>query len=291
MTPLHLLSVLRRFVYAILVGLLVLIHSPAHSAADAAPPEPGPENGGLRIRFTVTPAADAGKEGYDMRLDVLNVSKEPITLRAGWTREDEHRDLKGYIEASTGIETYPAIAPWIGGVMQGQRTAPQPEQALKAGEVLTVQWHTAGRRLKNGVTNPNEVQNPTFPTPGLYSVHAKVVIITPQRNVLLRSNEVLVPVGGSREMPKHTFGHLLNADEQAKTGVLGLGALHLIEIGDHFRVAGGGFKGNHWRMTITHVQPEYSVGQLEPEPLPPEFKPREQFFPKQHSSATLLTER
>jgi hypothetical protein len=83
----------------------------------------------------------------------------------------------------------------MGGVTVGQRKSPQPEQVLKPGETLSVRWRTEGRHLKNRVTNPNEVQNPEFPFPGLYSVHATVHVITSERTVPLRSNEQLVSVG------------------------------------------------------------------------------------------------
>ena len=107
--------------------------------------------------------------------------------------------MTDYLEAAANIECVPAIAPWMGGVAQGQRMSPQPQHSLKAGETLTVRWQSEGRKLKNRVTNPNEVQNPTFPFAGLYSVHATIDVITGEGVVRLRSNEQLVPVGGSRD--------------------------------------------------------------------------------------------
>jgi hypothetical protein len=132
---------------------------------------------------------------------------------------------------------------------------------LKAGDVLSVRWQTEGRHLKNRVTNPNEVQNPEFPFPGLYSVHAIVDVIASERTVRLRSNEQLVPVGGSRAMPKYTFGQLWQVDGEKKTATLGLGSLHKIELGDQFEI--GYSKGMHWKLTITSVLPRYSSGTLE----------------------------
>jgi len=88
------------------------------------------------------------------------------------------------------------------------RTTPQPEYVLKAGAVLSFGWRSDGRRLKNKVTDPNNVQNPEFPFPGQYSVHAMLRINTSERMVLLRSNEQLVSIGGSRESPKHSYGQL-----------------------------------------------------------------------------------
>ena len=219
---------------SILVALIAFSTTAFVSAAE--PPEPGPENGGLRMRLVVVPHVRAHFESYEVFLDVLNVTNRPITLRAGWSNDQEPGDVRDYLEASTSIETYPAIAPWMGQVRAAHRTVAQPETVLKAGEVLSLRWQTNGRHLKNRVTNPNEVQNPSFPLPGLYSVHATVAIITPERTVQLRSNEQLLPVGGSREMPKHSYGALLDASAERKTGTLNFGSLQRIERGDQFQI-------------------------------------------------------
>lgn len=242
---------------------LVLLASIRPALAQPALPEPGPENGGLRMRLTVVPNADAGTEGYDVRVELLNVSNQPIILRADWRgRGGSDGDLQAYVEAATSIETYPAITPWIGQVMQGTAPSPQPEEVLAAGGTLTVQWRTAGRRLKNKVTDPNAVQNPDFPTPGLYAVHAVLVLPITDRTVLLRSNEQLVPIGGSLAMPKHTFGTLSFADAATKTGGVNLGSLHRIEVGDEFQMQAG-FRES-WKLTVTKVEPWSAFGTLEP---------------------------
>lgn len=254
----------------------------AVQAADtmAGVPEAGPENGGLRLALSVVPRAQdnktgrneteankaaANQQGFDVRLDLANVSNDDIKLQAAWWYDADTGDLKDYLAAATSIETYPAIAPWRGGVQAGHRTTPQPEQVLKAGEVLTVRWQTDTRRLKNHVTDPNQVQNPEFPTPGLYSVHANLALDLPKGRVLLRSNEVQVPVGNTRELPKHTYGQLMGVDSDAKIGTLNLGSLHKIQQGDEFVHFS---KRGSWKLTLTDVYPDYSVGNLEPIPFP-----------------------
>jgi hypothetical protein len=238
------------------------------------------------LRLVVAPRADTGKDGYEVRIDLINSSANPVTLRAGW-RYDDAGDLKDYLDAATSIECVPAVAPWIGGVREGQRKTPQPEHLLKAGETLSVRWQTEGQRLKNRVTNPNEVQNPAFPFPGLYSVHATLEVITSASTLSLRSNEQLVPVGGSRAMPKYTMGQLLNVDAEKKEAIVGLGALHKIEPGDQFEI--GHPKGMHWKLTITRVDPRMSWGNLElltRSTFPPYSNP-----PLQYMSAVLLRQK
>jgi hypothetical protein len=224
-------------------------------------PEPGPENGGLRLRLIATPRADAAREGYDAKIDLLNVSDHPITLKAQWRSESDAGDVKDYLAAATSIECVPAVAPWVGGVAEGQRTSPQPEYVLKPGETLSANWQTDGRHLKNRVTNPNDVQNPHFPFDGLYAVHATIDVITANATVRLRSNEQLVSVGGSHAMPKYTLGRLWNVDPEKKTAVLSLGSLQKIAVGDQFEI--GHPKGEHWKLTITRVEPTISFGELE----------------------------
>lgn len=245
-----------------LLLLLSLSLAAAVTPLGAAPeaPEAGPENGGLRLRLTVTPRSEPTKEGFKVRLEVTNATEQSVTLQAAYPFESSG-DLKAYLEAGAGIECVPTAAPWIGGVAARQRISPQPQQALRGGETLTVEWQTDGRRLKNRVTDPGKVQNPELTFSGLYSIHATLTVVADGRAVRLRSNEQLVPVGGSRAMPKHTYGRLWFVDPETKTARLSLGSLHKVVEGDRFEI--GSPKGGHWKLTITQVDEETSTGRLE----------------------------
>jgi hypothetical protein len=194
-----------------------------------------------------------------VRVDLLNTSERAITLRAAWKYE-ETGDLKDYIDAATSIECVPAVRRWTGQIMAERRKSPQPEQALKPGVVLPVRWLTEGRHLKNRVVDPFTVQNPEFPLPGLYSVHATLTVIIGERSVRLRSNEQLVSVGGSRVMPKSTFGQLFQVEADGKTALLSLGSLHKIETGDQFEYHTMREQG---KLIVTTVNPDFSIGKLE----------------------------
>jgi hypothetical protein len=239
------------------VVCLLALRAPAAVAAD---PEPGPEHGGLRLRLVVMPRAAKEGEGFEVRVDLVNTSEQTITLEGGWERDDDAGSVQDYLEAATTIECVPAIAPWIGGTQASPgRERPQPTHQLPAGETLSMRWQSAGRQLKNRVSDPIVVQNPTFPFPGLYSVHASLDVITTAGTFRLRSNEQLVPVGGSRSMPKHTYGQLWSVSEERKTATLGLGSLHQVQVGDQFDMPS---KQAYWRLTITEVRPRYSDGTL-----------------------------
>jgi hypothetical protein len=226
----------------------------------APQPEPGPEDGGLRLRLVVGPRATAGKEGFEVRLDLMNVSERAVTLQTGWELE-EQGDVKDYLEAAASIDTFPQIEPWRGGLAARElRRSPQASQALPAGETLSVRWQTDGKRLKNRVSDPTVVQNPTFPFPGMYAAHATLDVITGQGAVRLRSNEQLVSVGGSRAMPRHTYGRVWSANREKKSATLGLGSLHKVAVGDRFEIPS---KTAVWRLTVTEVQPRSSDCTLE----------------------------
>jgi hypothetical protein len=268
--------------------LLFLVAASLARAADPPGVEPGPENGGLRMRLVVVPRSGAPtEERYDVRVDLLNISARPIVLRAAWDHQTDEGDLAAYLIAAASIETDPPIAPWVGQVMQGHRESPQPQRTLAAGDSLALVWRTEGRRLKNAVTDPNAVQNPQFPVPGLYAVHATLIVPTPDGPVRLRSNEQLVSVGGSAKAPRHTFGRLLNVDADAKTATLSLGALHGVRVGDQFGVRSN-FR-DEWTLTVTHVSQEISTGTLTPDPPRAELSSnRPPALPERHTTATLI---
>ena len=236
----------------------LLLALPLFAKDPVALPEPGPEAGGLRLRLVAAPRE--GREGFEVRVDVVNVTEHTITLRAEWRGDEEQGGLKDYLDAATSIECVPEVRPWMGGVTEGRRTQPQPEQVIEGGGTLTATWHTEGRHLKNRVLNPNQVQNPELRMPGLYSVHARLKIITADATVLLRSNEQLLPVGGSRAMPKPTYGTLLDADAERKSATISLGSLHQVAVGDRFEYFS---KMEQGTVTITMVMPDYSTGTLE----------------------------
>lgn len=246
------------FASLIAIVLVTSLVFPAESRAQLES-EPGPADGELRMRLLVTPGPAGGEDGYDLRVDLINVSDHPITLNAAW-KDDDPGSVRDYIEAGIGIECVPAVAPWSGSVLERPRTLPQPQHLLQAGEVLSVSWKTQGRHLKNRVTDPNEVQNPEFPFPGLYSVHATLDLIVGERIIALRSNEQLVPVGGSEASPKSSFGHLLEVDSGGKVAVLDLGSRHKVEPGDQFMYFS---KQTPWKLTLTRVSRGHSLGKIE----------------------------
>ena len=235
-------------------------------------PGPGPEESGLRLRLVVNTQPTGRKEGYEVRVDLVNGGAQPVALRAHHWRSERHDGgFKEFVEAAVSIESHPEIEPWLGQVMAPLEGAiAEPQYKIKPGGTLSLNWRTSGRYLKNIVSNPLEVQNPEFAQDGLHSVHATIVLVAGSRLVRLRSNEQLVPIGGSRKMPKSTYGPLWSADETTKTAMLGLGSLHQVNVGDRFLIHSG-IIGLTWTLTITNVEPDHSVGTLkpsQPDPLP-----------------------
>ncbi len=242
------------------------------SCALANLPEPGPEERGLRLRLAVNARPTGEKEGYEVRVDLVNASAQPVPLRAHhWRSERQDGGFKEFFEAAVSIESYPETEPWLGQVMAPlEGVICEPEYTLQLGETLSLRWRTTGRHLKNVVSNPLEVQNPEFSQDGLHSIHATIVLVAGAHPVRLRSNEQLVPIGGSRNMPKSTYGPLWRADETTRTAMIGLGSLHKVNLGDKFLIHSG-LIGLTWTLTLTNVEPDHSMGTLNPsqtDPLP-----------------------
>ncbi len=243
-------------------------NSVPRAVADSAQPAPGPENGGLRMRLIIAPDKIAETPAQRVKIELLNVTDKPVTLRSAWEHDEQTGNMEDYLESATGIETYPAIEPWSGQVMVGRRSRPQEEKILKAGETVTVSWQTDGRRLKNKVVDPLSVQNPDFPVPGLYSVHAVLHLPTAAGMVLLRSNEQQFAAGDSAALPKSTFGQIISVEMKSNFGQINLGTIHQVKTGDQFRIRTG--YSEYYRLTITRTEPSWSGGTLAPEPLTPD---------------------
>jgi hypothetical protein len=273
------------------LALICALTASAMSGAIAADsmelPESGPENHGLRLRLVAAREMTNGEETFRVRLDLINTTQRPITLTADWPYDQNKGDFREYIEACTSIETFPRIGGWEGQVMADHRALPQPQLELPARGVTTVEWQATDRKLKNTVVRPLEVQNPRFPSDGLYSVHAVAVLRTGNGKCVLRSNEQQVPVGGSRTMPKHPFGTVVRADADANTVTLDLGALQKIAVGDKFLIRTG--MGDFWRMEVNRVGERQSTGKLTPADqhgrVAPDANPR---FPRTGISARLI---
>lgn len=243
------------------------------SHAEPPTPNPGPEAGGLRLSLVITPRPAGGNEGYDVQLALTNSSSENIKLQATQWRARRHEGgFEDYLEAAASVESYPAIEPWLGQTLASvTNSPPEPGYELKPAETLSRRWHASGRRLKNRVSNPLEVQNPEFTESGLHSIHVTLVVMAGGRAVRLRSNEQLVPFGGSNKMPRHTYGHLWWTAEKTRTASLNLGSMHGALAGDRFLIQSENI-GMTWTLTLTKIEPDHSLGTLEPSranPMPP----------------------
>ena len=92
----------------------------------------------------------------------------------------------------------------------------------------------------------------------------------------------MVPIGGSRALPKHTYAALWWTDEKSKMAEIGLGSRHKIGPGDRFLIQTGNI-GMTWVLTITKVETDRSVGSLEPTHVSPALR-----FPTPGSYAALI---
>lgn len=240
-------------------SLVLLIATTCHPAQEF-----GPVSGGLRMRLEVTPLWEQTNEGFRVRINLLNTSKQDITIRPRWTQPSSYQPQPGmqaYIEAALSIESFPPLAPWRGQVGSGHPST-EEQSVLKPGQPLSVEWNATGMRLKNKNPNPLESHNPEFIVAGLYSVHALLALTVDERPIVLRSKEQFVSIGGSQAMPRHTYGEIINVDSKKKTASLKLGSAQGVELGDHFQVERSYFVDT-WELVITQVGNDFSNGRLE----------------------------
>ena len=285
--------------------------SPLSSAAIDLP-EPGPENGGMRLRFIVVPERKGTSETYQVRLDVINVTDQPIRLMGDWPSDSNSGDYKEYLRSDVSFQMEPPIRKWPLQVGVAERKSPQPEYTLNAKETLTVEWKSSGRQLKNKEIHYHENHNPIFPTDGLYFVHATLLLrlvgdgqgqnvetvrptdlskpltnkngakrakeavrreaarsfakaasdSRPHGTIRLRSNEQMVPIGGSYASPKHSLARLWSVNTNDSTAKIDLGISHKIETGDQFLIQTGALE--FWNLQIRRIENDYSEGQLIP---------------------------
>jgi hypothetical protein len=219
--------------------------------------------GGIRMRLLVTPKLEDPAAGHNVQVELINTTQNAISLRLTRPWGDSKGGIEAELEAAVSIESYPPIQPWLGQVAMRGKGEASPECSLKPGQTLSLSWRTPARRLKNQVANPLEIQNPDFTQDGLYSVHATLAVTVAGQPLLLRSNEQLVAIGGSRELPKHTYGRLWWAVEESKKAELSLGSQHKIAVGDRFLIHTGTI-GWTWTLTITSVKDDRSEGTLVP---------------------------
>jgi len=273
---------------------VILLSTGACFAAESTPsPNPGPESAGLRLRFVVESRRADSVDEFHVRVDLINVTDEPIKVSGDWPNHMKG-SFQEYMEGATSIRTYPDITQWGIQVMAPQQPVPKAEHILASGETLSVKWTTKGRRLKNRVIHPLSTRNPSFPSDGLYGVHAELLLKiesgtetgeakrkeptgreeeSGRRLVLLRSNEQLVSVGGSNRAPKTAIAGVQHVSDDFKTAQIDVGTVEGIEPGDEFLARTG--MSTLWKLTVTESRIGYSTASVKLEgfgasrPAPP----------------------
>ena len=253
----------RPYIVRIALFTVVTLIGASFGVVRAAEPAilPGPENGGLRLQFSVT--AKPRIAGFEVQLDLLNVTQDRITLQTAWGSNDDG-DVQEYLKTVAELETIPLFAPEHGatGALE-ERTEPQRTLALQAGETLSLRWQTSERRLKG---NPSErvfsilSPNPQLDEPGLYSVRVLLDVPATSGTVRLRSNEQLVSIGGSLKTPKPTAARIVSVTRHRQSARIDLGKLDQVAPGDQFEFVS---KTSSWRLMIADTYLRSSEGKLE----------------------------
>ncbi|GEM_PF-1451943 len=221
---------------------------------DALPlqiPKPGPENQGLRLRLAIETTHRDGQDHHTVRIGIVNVSSAPITLAATPAYESHAKDYATYLKAEMSFITFPEILPPSAQTAGNMVTSPPPAITIKPQREFKFQWQSKGRLLKN-----KDYYNttPYFPGPGLYSVRARIKVLTKEgKEIPLYSNEQTVSIGGSAAMPKYATAKIVRIDSENKVVTIDLGSHHKIQKGDEFYCAGP--FPNYWKLKVMKVRP------------------------------------
>lgn len=268
---------------AVLVVLGMLVPVCAKAGTTASLPEPGPENGGLRLRLVITPQGTGGI--HTVTVELQNTGPRAVNLVGEWDYEENSGDYKAFFERWVRFLTYPEVQPESFQTAGGERHSPQPEQGLSPGESLIVSWSVTGNQIRG--QSPFPGTTPVFPSPGLYGIKASILVVTKEgARILLVSNEQPLAIRGSRGLPKFATARILSANPDRNQVKLDVGSDQRIEPGDTFEARWGLMAS--WRITITKVSAWSSVGSVKllRGELPPHL-PEHLRFPQEGWQATL----
>ena len=235
------------------------------ATARAQTPEPGPENGGLRLKFVIVQNERRGS--HTMNLELLNTGAKPVVLIGMWDYENDKGDYAAWFKDSVAFVTYPEVQPELFQTAGMERKSPQPTCELKPGKSMSVSWPADGDKLREDVCVPGTT--PIFPSAGLYGIRASIPVLTKDGMVLLVSNEQSMEVGGVRTLPKFATGHVRSVNKDKNTVCIDLGSIQKIEKGDVFRIRVS--LEASWQLTITNVGMGFAEGPVvrtPREPLP-----------------------
>jgi hypothetical protein len=228
-------------------------------AKTPALPEPGPENSGLRLRLVVANPPPGGPAEHDMRLEVLNVGKEPVTLVTEWRLGAVGAgDYAQYLEEATTFTAVPEVLVRVFCVGGGGDPV-QVDALIGPGRSFVSEWRVKGRTLSSFVAQ----RGLTFPADGRFLVRAHVTVKTSAgRYVRLWSNEQPFIVGGRDAAPRQCVARVLphHGNKGKQNVVLDVGTVGGAKVGDVFRVPA--YKRGYWDLHLTHVYRDDSTASV-----------------------------
>lgn len=232
-------------------------------AGEPAELEAGPENGGLRLRLVVKNHLATRGSLRTVRLELVNVSRQPVTLVSQWSYEKPTGDYSKWLRYAVEFTTVPEVETDAASTTGETRTSPQSKQELKSGETLTIHWTENGRVLKFPDRDFEEHENtgPTLPSAGMYFARARFTAVTADgKRLLLISNEQPIIIDGKKTLPKFATSEVLSANAKNKTVQIRLGSDHRIERGDKFYLRDPADKSIVWQLTISRTETWWSEG-------------------------------
>ncbi|MHC4252939.1 MAG: hypothetical protein ACYS9X_27795 [Planctomycetota bacterium] len=220
---------------------------------EAPPPEPGPEDRGLRLRLVVTNPEPGGTEEHDIMLELLNVGEEPVALVA---ESDGAADYAEYLRAATTFTTVPELLNEVWQIAEGEQIE-EVEALIRPASAIVSQWRVKGRWM-DGNTAASGLG---FPVDGRFLIRAHVTVKTKAGDyVRLCSNEQPWIVGGRDSAPRQCVASVLSVGAEKQEVILDVGSAGGARVGDVFRAHTG--PPGYWDLHLARVGPERSTASV-----------------------------
>lgn len=217
-------------------------------------PAPGPENAGLRLQLLVANHSDH-EEMHDVRLQVTNIGKDPVTLVGQFYYENDST-YRDFLREAAYFTSFPEVLPSPFSTKGSERRSPQPTATIAPGDSLVAEWKTRDNAIGGGRETHQDL---TFVRSGMFLVRAHLVVRTADdKFIKLWSNEQPFIVGGSRQAPQACAATVTKIAD--KVIQLDVGRYDGIRVGDVFEV--GHPKTGSWSLKVSEVTGQTATASL-----------------------------
>jgi hypothetical protein len=236
--------------FILLIGLM--------SAVAASELEPGPVFGDLRLRFQLTTVRKDSIDTHRLRLEVINVSKDPQQVE-GYDRSAEGQpfdSLAVYMTKAVNLVSEPQA--WNECTKLGDERA-GPVCTIPSGQAAVAEWTVVG----SDFPSPAIGRVLRLPRPGLYFLRAKLTVKVRSDFVTIWSNEQPCSIEGSKQEVARSTTTLIKFDQGKNLVELAGGTGTGMQVGDVYGVPESDYKpGSAFRVAVEYIGDSSAMGRI-----------------------------